>query len=154
MSVMMVRQKIKDGRVEAAEAAARDLFATLARERLEGIRYASTRVGDSATFVVLLELADGREDPRRAIPAYQRFLEQLQGWVDGPPVIEHLTVVGSYQLLDPSARRSDRSPWLRRTPESFETGSRNRWLIESRYSDVPLWTGASELTRAHAGGAP
>ena len=79
MSVMMVRQKVKDGSVDEAEAAVRDLFATLARVRPAGIRYASTRVVDSATFVILTELADGSEDPRRAIPEFQRFQEQLQG---------------------------------------------------------------------------
>lgn len=99
MSVMMVRQKVKDGSVEAAEAAARDLFATLARVRPAGIRYASTRVADSSTFVILTELADDVEDPRRAIPEFLRFLEQLKDWTDGPPVIERLDVVGSYHLF-------------------------------------------------------
>ena len=33
MSVMMVRQKVKEGCVDAAEAAARDLFAPLDRVR-------------------------------------------------------------------------------------------------------------------------
>ena len=99
MSVMLLRQKVKDGSVEAAEAAVRDLFATLDRVRPAGIRYASTRVVDSSTFVILTELADGSEDPRRAIPEFQRFLEQLKGWVDGPPVIEQLDIVGSYDLF-------------------------------------------------------
>ena len=99
MSVIMVRQKVKDGSVEEAEAAARDLFSTLDRLRPEGVRYASTRVVDSSTFVILLELAEGIEDPRPAVPEYLRFLEQLRGWVDGPPVIEHLDVVGSYNLF-------------------------------------------------------
>jgi hypothetical protein len=99
MGVVMVRQKVKDGSVEAAEAAARDLFATLDRVRPHGLRYASTRVVDSSTFVILTELADGIEDPRPAIPEFLRFLEQLKGWVDGPPVIEHLDVVGSYDLF-------------------------------------------------------
>ena len=99
MSVMLVRQKVKDGTVQAAEAAARDLFATLDRVRPEGLRYASTRVVDSSTFVILTELADGIEDPRPAIPEFLRFLEQLKGWVDGPPVIEQLDVVGSYNLF-------------------------------------------------------
>jgi hypothetical protein len=45
MSVMMVRQKVKDGSVEEAAAAARDLFSTLDRVRPEGLRYASTRCG-------------------------------------------------------------------------------------------------------------
>ena len=99
MGVVMVRQKVKDGSVEAAEAAARDLFATLDRVRPQGLRYASTRMVDSSTFVILTELADGIEDPRPAIPEFVRFLEQLRGWVDGPPVIEHLDVVGSYDLF-------------------------------------------------------
>jgi hypothetical protein len=99
MSVLMVRQKVKDGRVEEAEAAARDLFAALDRVRPEGLRYASTRVVDSAIFVALVELADGIEDPRPAIPEFQRFLEQLKDLVDGPPVMEHLDVVGSYNLF-------------------------------------------------------
>ncbi len=99
MSVVMVRQKVKDGSLEEGEAAVRDLFATLDRVRPEGVRYASTRVVDSSTFVILLELAEGIEDPRPAIPEYLRFLEQLKGWVDGPPVIEQLDVVGSYNLF-------------------------------------------------------
>jgi hypothetical protein len=99
MSVTMLRQKVKEERVEAAEAAVHDLFATLQRERPEGLRYASTRVADSSTFVILFELADGSEDPRPAIPEFTRFLEQLKGWVDGPPVVETLDVVGSYDLF-------------------------------------------------------
>ena len=99
MSVMMVSQNVKDGSIEEAEAAVRDLFATLDRVRPEGVRYASTRVADTSTFVILLELADGIEDPRPAIPEYVQFLEQLKRWVDGPPVIERLDVVGSYNLF-------------------------------------------------------
>jgi hypothetical protein len=99
MSVTMVRQKVKDRIIEEGEAAVRRLFATLDRVRPEGLRYASTRVGDSSTFVILIELAEGIEDPRLAIPEYQRFLEQLKDWVDGPPVIEQLEVVGSYNLF-------------------------------------------------------
>ena len=63
------------------------------------MRYASTRVVDSSTFVILFELEEGIEDPRLAIPEYMRFLEQLKAWVDGPPVIEQLDVVGSYNLF-------------------------------------------------------
>ena len=99
MSVMMLRQRVKDGTVEEAAAATREMFATLDRVRPEGLRYASTRVTGSSTFVILTELADGIEDPRPAIPGFVQFLEQLKDWVDGPPVIEHLDVVGSYNLF-------------------------------------------------------
>jgi quinol monooxygenase YgiN len=99
MSVTVVRQKIKDGSLEEAEAAVRDLFATLDRRHPGGLRYASTRVADTSTFVIVTELDDGTEDPRPGIPEFVRFLEQLKGWVDGPPVIERLDVVGSYHLF-------------------------------------------------------
>ena len=99
MSVMLVRQNVKDGSIEEAEAAVRDLFTTLDRMRPEGLRYASTRVVDSSKFVILFELADGIEDPRTAMPEYARFQEQLKTWVDGPPVVERLDVVGSYNLF-------------------------------------------------------
>jgi hypothetical protein len=99
MSVTMVRQKVKEGSLEEGMAAVRELFATFDRVGLDGVRYASTRVADSSTFVILFELAEGVEDPRLAVPEYQRFLERLRGWVDGPPVIEQLEVVGSYNLF-------------------------------------------------------
>jgi hypothetical protein len=106
MSVIMVRQKVKEGSVEAAEAAAHEVFATLARVRPAGIRYASRRVVDGSTLVILTELADGSEDGRRAIPEFLRLLEQREGWVDGPPVIEQLNVVGSYHLFGPQREES------------------------------------------------
>ena len=63
-------------------------------------------MADSSTFVILIELAEGIEDPRSAIPEYQEFLEQLKDWVDGPPVIEQLDVVGSYNLFDAQREKS------------------------------------------------
>jgi hypothetical protein len=103
MTVRIVHQKIKSDRVEEAESAVRDLFAALDRRRPEGLRYASTRVVDSSTFVIVTELAEGiaegADDPRRAIPEFQRFLELLAGWVDGPRVIEDVDVIGSYNLF-------------------------------------------------------
>ena|SRR5215831_12796220 len=99
MSVMLLHQKVKDESVKEAEAAVRDLFATLDRVGPEGLRYASTRVADTSTFVILFELAEGSADPRLTIPEYAGFLERLKDWVDGPPVIEQLDVVGSYNLF-------------------------------------------------------
>jgi hypothetical protein len=95
---MMVRQDVSDGSIDEAEAAVRDLFATLDRVRPQGLRYES-RVAGSSTFVILVELADGVDDPRAVIPEYAQFLDKLKGWVDGPPVIEHLDVIGSYNLF-------------------------------------------------------
>jgi hypothetical protein len=83
MSVMMVRQKVKDEIVEEGEAAVRDLFATLDRVRPEGVRYASTRVGDSSTFVILLELAAGTRTPGPRSPSTSgSWSSSKAGWTD------------------------------------------------------------------------
>jgi hypothetical protein len=109
VSVTLVRQKVKDGSLEEAEAAVRDWFATLDRVRPEGLRYSSTRVRGSSTFVILTELDESVEDPRQGMPEFQRFLDQLKAVVDGPPVIEQLDVVGSYELFG-SLRQASATP--------------------------------------------
>jgi hypothetical protein len=106
MTVTVVRQKVKDGSLEEATTATREMFAALNRVRPEGVCYASTQVVDSSTFVAMFELDDGIEDPRPAIPEFVRFLEQIKAWVDGPPVIEHLEVVASYNLFDTQREES------------------------------------------------
>ena len=106
MSVMLLRQNVKAERVDEAEAAVRELFGALERARPNGVRYASTRVERSSTFVIMLELAEGADDPRTAISEFPRFQEQLTQFVEGPPVIEQLEIVGSYNLFGPERDRS------------------------------------------------
>jgi hypothetical protein len=100
MSVTMLRHKVKDDRIQEAEAAVRDWFEALDRERPEGLRYASTRLPDSSTFLILTELDESIEDPRQVIPEFHVFLERLKELVEGPPTVEQLEVVGSYNLFD------------------------------------------------------
>jgi hypothetical protein len=81
MSVMMVRQNVKDGSIEEAEAAVRDLFTTLDHVRPEGVRYASTRVVGSSTFVILFEPAEGIEDPGGRSPSTRSsWSSSRPGW--------------------------------------------------------------------------
>jgi hypothetical protein len=56
--------------VEETDAAVRDLFATFDRVGLDGVRYASTQVADSSTYVILFEQDEGIEDPPLEIPEY------------------------------------------------------------------------------------
>lgn len=99
MSVTLVRQRVKADSIEQAQAGVKEFFAALGRARPGGLRYASTKVADSPEFVILFELAEGAADPRQSMPEFQLFAEKLKGWVDGPPVIETLDVVGSYNLF-------------------------------------------------------
>jgi hypothetical protein len=99
MSVLTVRAKVKEEHVAEAEAAVRRMFAAIEREQLEGIRYASVKLEDGATFLALLEVADGVENPLADLPEAQEFYGRLPDWYAEPPEVRPGTVVGSYRLF-------------------------------------------------------
>ena len=99
MTVLTVRAKVKEEHVAEAEAAAKRMFAAIEREQLEGIRYASIKLDDGVTFLALLEIEDGAENPLAALPEAQAFYTSLPGWHAEPPEVGPGTVVGSYRLF-------------------------------------------------------
>src|SRR4051812_37753753 len=99
MSVMMVRAKVKPDRVADVEDAARTLFAAIDAARRDGVRYASCRLPDGETFVALLEVDEGIENPLPAVAEFRVFQEQLREWLAEAPTAEPLSVVGSYNLF-------------------------------------------------------
>jgi hypothetical protein len=100
MSVHMVRSRVRDESVADVESAVRDMFAAIRREQLEGIRYASCRLPDGVSYVALLEVDDGVDNPLPALPEFRAFQEGLKGWLAEAPGPEQLTVIGSYRLFD------------------------------------------------------
>ena len=98
MSVRMVRAKIKPGKVAEVEKATKEMFDAIAAAAPRGVRYASCKLPDDETFVVLLQL-DDEQNPLVAVPAFRDFQAALQSWVAGAPVVEQLTPVGSYRLF-------------------------------------------------------
>jgi hypothetical protein len=99
MSVIMIRPEVKADSVEAAEAAIKTMFAAIEEAEPEGVRYASCKLADGVTFVVLLALDDGIANPLGAIPEFREFQQSLKDWVVQAPTPEQLTVVGSYRVF-------------------------------------------------------
>jgi hypothetical protein len=99
MHVMMVRAKIKDENVADAQAATEKVIRALEQARPADVRYAAAKLGDGVTLLAFLELEPGQEHPLRTLPAYAELLENLKGWYAEPPAVEHMTVIGSYQLF-------------------------------------------------------
>ena len=98
MSTMMLTVSVKPESRAEVEAAVAKMFSAIEREQPEGVRYASCRLGDSDTFVILLQLA-GSENPLAAVPEFRTFQDNLKNWLAGPPARDELTVVGSYNLF-------------------------------------------------------
>jgi hypothetical protein len=99
MSAMMIRTQVKPDRVPDVEAAVQKMFAAIKEAQPQGVRYASCKLPDGATFVVILELEDPTANPLGTIPAFTEFQERLKDWLAVPPTPEPLHVVGSYRLF-------------------------------------------------------
>jgi hypothetical protein len=99
MSVHMVQAKIKRESVGDVQAAARRMFAALDVAEPEGVQYASCLLPDGQTFVALLKVDDGVENPLPGFPEFQEFLEGVEGSRAEPPNVQPLTVIGSYRLF-------------------------------------------------------
>jgi len=99
MSVRMVRAKIKAGKIAELEQATRQMFAAIEAAAPQGVRYASCKLPDGETFLVLLQLDDDEDNPLFAVPEFKDFQAGLQDYVAEPPAVEQLTPVGSYRLF-------------------------------------------------------
>jgi hypothetical protein len=99
MGLMMVRAKIKVDSIDEIESAGRKLFSAIEREQLQGIRYASCRLPDGVTYLNLLQLEDGIQNPLPALPEGKEFGQKLKSWLAEPVTSESLTIIGSYRLF-------------------------------------------------------
>jgi hypothetical protein len=99
MSVHMVQAKIRRESVDDIQAATRKVFAAIDAAQPEGIRYASSLLPDGETFVALLQLDDGVENPLPALPEFQEFIEGVEASRAEPADVQPLAVIGSYRLF-------------------------------------------------------
>jgi hypothetical protein len=97
MSAMLLRTQVKSESADEVEAAVKTLFAALEEAKPQGVRYSSYRLADGVTYVVVLDVEEGIENPLPSVPAFLEFQAALKGWLVGPPVPEVLTVIGDYR---------------------------------------------------------
>lgn len=99
MSVRMIRAKIKADKTAELEKAVREMFTAIEAAQPQGVRYASCKLPDGETYVILLALDDDENNPLFAVPAFRDAQEKFNTSIAGPPAIEQLTPVGSYRLF-------------------------------------------------------
>ena len=99
MHVMMFRATIKEEHLSDIEGAVTTMFAAINAHQPQGVRYASSRLGDTSTYVILLALDRPGENPLAAIPEFRAFQGLIQSWLAEPTVPQPLTVIGTYNLF-------------------------------------------------------
>ena len=98
MKRVMVRYRIKQDRVEENEAFIRAVFAELQNQSPDGVRYASFKQDDGASFVHIASI-EGESNPLTELPAFKAFTADIRERCDEPPVAVELSEVGSYRML-------------------------------------------------------
>ena len=96
MTVQIVRFTADPADVPDIEAAIGTMVAAVHRERPPGTRFTSWKLADGVTFLNVLELADGVDNPLPGIPECRAYQQRLAQWVGEPPSPQPGTVVGSY----------------------------------------------------------
>lgn len=92
----MVRYTVQAEDAPQLDAAIERLFAAVHRQQPAGVRYWYGRLPDGATYVALLELDDGVDNPLPGLPEGRQFQEELRRFA-AAPLPEPVTVIGSYR---------------------------------------------------------
>jgi hypothetical protein len=99
MNTMMLQATVKPECVADVDAAVRTMFAAIEAAQPGGVHYSSCRSSDGVTFVALLALDEGVENPLPTIAEFRDFQAGLGTWLAAPPVPDQMTVVGSYRMF-------------------------------------------------------
>lgn len=100
MRRVMVRYTVKEGRAAENQSLIERVFAELASDAPQGLRYAAFRLDDGVSFVHVVshESADGA-DQLRQLPAFQAFLAGIAERCEVQPITTKLHEVGSYRFF-------------------------------------------------------
>ena len=95
MRRVMVRYTVRPDRADENVRYVKAVYAQLAAEQPDGLRYATFVLPDGVSFVHLasVEVAD---NPLPKLAAFQAFLAQIKDRCVEPPVTVELTEVGAY----------------------------------------------------------
>jgi len=99
MGSTMVRYKVRPDRADENVALVEAVYAELARERPEGLHYATFRLPDGVSFLHLVVETDRPGSILGRIAAFQAFSADIESRCDEPPVATEITLVGSFGIV-------------------------------------------------------
>lgn len=99
MQIITSHFKVNKASLPAFEAARASIMSAIAKEQPSGIRYTWCKLADGQTFVGILELEDGIENPLPKLSVGREFLENIKNWVSEPPQRQEMEVIGSFASI-------------------------------------------------------
>ena len=98
MGSSMVRYKVRPDRADENVALVQAVYEQLARERPEGLHYATFRLPDGVSFMHVVIESDQPGRILNELAAFRAFTADIEGRCDEPPVATEITLVGSYAV--------------------------------------------------------
>ncbi|MBC6447406.1 hypothetical protein [Actinokineospora xionganensis] len=99
MSTMfVVRYTTRPDAADENQGAVEKVFAELAENQPDGLRYATFRLADGVTFVHVA-VTEGEDNPLRAVTAFAEFQAGIADRLAGPVDRSEATLVGSYRVM-------------------------------------------------------
>jgi hypothetical protein len=97
MEKVIVRYKLKPGRVEENEQLVKEVYKQLSLEEPEGFSYATYKLEDGLTFIHVA-LHEPGSNPLPGLTAFKNFQADIKDRCDELPVVNHVTEIGSYTM--------------------------------------------------------
>jgi hypothetical protein len=98
----VIRYRTKPESADENERLIREVFAELAKQNPDGLRYAAFRLDDGVSFLHVAVL-DGEENPLTASAAFGEFQSGIKDRCAEGPIPADATIVGSYGLVSEPA---------------------------------------------------
>jgi hypothetical protein len=96
MASSMVRYKVRPDRADENEALVKAVYAQLARERPEGLHYATFKLPDGVSFMHVVFETDQPGRILGQVAAFKAFSADIESRCDEPPAVTELTLIGSF----------------------------------------------------------
>ena len=93
---MIVRYRTKAEAADENQRLVAGVLAELAADGPGGLRYAAFRLADGVSFVHIVRY-ETEDDPLSRSPAFASFQDGIAGRLDGPPLPDEATLIGSYR---------------------------------------------------------
>ncbi|MEO8024563.1 hypothetical protein [Polaromonas sp.] len=100
MKTILVRYKVKPELADENQRLIEQVFAQLARDKPDGLRYQSFRLADGVSFMHLATRGgEADESPLMKVEAFRAFLAGIKDRCVEPPVQTEVKAIGRYDGL-------------------------------------------------------
>ena len=96
MGSSMIRYKVRPDHADENESLVTAVYEQLARERPDGLHYATFKLPDGVSFMHVVFETDQPGRILNEVAAFKAFTADIESRCEEPPVATELTLLGSY----------------------------------------------------------